>query len=118
MTRAMATDPGTAAFMAEQMAGAGTISVRKMFGEYAVYLDGKVVALICDGLLFVKQTPGTALLLPDPQMAPPYPGAKPHILADALLDNPDALAALIRAVARDLPEPKQKSGKRPRKPKA
>ena len=24
------------------------LSYRKMFGEYALYLDGKVVALVCD----------------------------------------------------------------------
>ena len=26
------------------------LSARKMFGEYALYLDGKVVALVCDDL--------------------------------------------------------------------
>ena len=114
----MATDPGTAAYVAEQMSTAGQISLRKMFGEYAVYLQGKVVALICDGQLYVKRTPGTVPLLPDPQMTPPYPGAKPHILADILLDDPDALGALVLAVARDLPEPKPKAPKTARVPKA
>ena len=114
----MATDPGTAAHVAEQMSAAGPIRLGRMFGEYAVYLQGKVVALICDGALFVKRTPGTVPLLPDPQMAPPYPGAKPHIQADMLLDDPDALAALVLAVARDLPEPKPKAPKKARAPSA
>lgn len=108
----MATSPDTAAFVAEQMAGAGAVSLRRMFGEYAVYLDVKVVALVCDDSLFVKPTPAALARLADPPMAPPYPGAKPHILADALLDEPEALAALVAAVARDLPAP------RPKKPKA
>ncbi len=108
----MSTDPSTADFVSEQMAGAGPISTRKMFGEYAVYLDGKVVALICGDQLFVKATPGALALVPDVQMGPPYPGAKPHIMADALLDEPDALVALVSAVARDLPVP------RPKKPKS
>jgi TfoX/Sxy family transcriptional regulator of competence genes len=114
----MATDPGTAAHVAEQMSAAGQIGLRKMFGEYAVYLQGKVVALICDNRLFVKRTAGTVPLLPDPQMGPPYPGAKPHIQADILLDDPDALAALVLAVAHDLPGPKPKAPKKVQIPKA
>ena len=31
-----------------------TLTVKKMFGEYAVYAGGKTVALLCDDALFVK----------------------------------------------------------------
>ena len=112
----MATSADTIAFIVEQLAGAGAVSTRKMFGEYAVYLDGKVVALVCDDSLFVKPTPGALALLEAPAMGPPYPGAKPHILADGLLDEPDALVALVLAVARDVPPPKPKAPKRARTP--
>ncbi len=110
----MATSPDTIAFIAEQLAGAGDVSTRKMFGEYALYLDGKVVALVCGDSLFVKPTVGALALVHDPSMGPPYPGAKPHILADALLDEPDRLVDVIRAVAQDLPAPKPKKPKRPK----
>ncbi len=63
--------------------GAGAVSARKMFGEYALYLDGKVVGLICDDRLFLKPVPALAALLPDAEDAPPYPGARPHIAPDA-----------------------------------
>ena len=36
-----------------------------MFGEYALYYDEKVVALICDGTIFLKITPGTTKILED-----------------------------------------------------
>ena len=107
----MATSPDTVAFIAEQIAGAGPISTRRMFGEYALYLDGKVVAFVCDDQLFVKPTPGALALVTDPQMGPPYPGAKSYIMADALLDEPDLLVALIVAVARDVPAPRPKAPK-------
>ncbi len=110
----MATSPDTVAFITEQLSGAGAISTRKMFGEYAVYLDGKVVALVCDDSLFIKPTPAALALVGDPAMAPPYPGARPHIVADALLDEPDLLVEVIRAVAQDLPAPKPKKPKKPR----
>jgi hypothetical protein len=64
-------------------------------GEYAVYVDGLVVALACDNQLFLKPTPATAARLATAPMAPPYPGAKPHALIDEWLDDPEALAALL-----------------------
>jgi TfoX/Sxy family transcriptional regulator of competence genes len=37
----MATDRDFMEFVVDQMRGAGAVSYRKMFGEYAVYCDGK-----------------------------------------------------------------------------
>jgi TfoX/Sxy family transcriptional regulator of competence genes len=79
-----------------------------MFGEYGVYLDGKVIAFVCDNSLFVKATQATnpiTRLLPQ---RPPYPGAKPYPVADELLDDSDALKSLLVMTAQDLPAPKLK----------
>jgi TfoX/Sxy family transcriptional regulator of competence genes len=111
----MATEARTIRFLLDQAAGAGALSARRMFGEYALYCDGKVVALVCNDTLYLKPTPGALALVPDPQFAPPYPGAKPHLQIGDALDDPDALARLIRAVAADLPPP---APKKPRTPKA
>ena len=32
------------------------VTYKKMFGEFGLYSDGKIFALICDNRLFVKQT--------------------------------------------------------------
>ncbi len=88
------------------------LSARKMFGEYALYLDGKVVALVCDDQLFLKPTPKALAALPDSPTAPPYPGAKLHLLVTDTLDDPHKVAAALHAIATDLPAPK------PKKPKA
>jgi TfoX/Sxy family transcriptional regulator of competence genes len=84
------------------------LNARKMFGEYAIYLDGKVVALVCDDQLFLKPTPGAQATLPDCPTAPPYPGAKPHFLVTDALDDPDHVIVALKAVAADLPAPKPK----------
>lgn len=42
--------------MCDQMRGGGDIPFRKMFGEYAIYCDAKVLALVCDNQLLVKPT--------------------------------------------------------------
>ncbi|NUB44773.1 TfoX/Sxy family protein [Fertoebacter nigrum] len=108
----MASDPGTVAHVCDQMQGAGQITWRKMFGEYAVYCDGKVVALICGNQTFLKATPTTQALLPDAGLAPPYPGAKPHLLLDDVLEDTALLTRAVAALAAELPMPK------PKKPRA
>jgi TfoX/Sxy family transcriptional regulator of competence genes len=80
-----------------------------MFGEFAVYCDGKVVALVCDNQFFLKPTAAGRALLDRVREAPPYPGAKPYYLVDAQLDDADAVAAIVRATAAALPLPKAKT---------
>ncbi len=109
----MGTDRSTADFILEQLAGAGPVAMRKMFGEYALYCDAKVVGFICDNQLFIKPTKTAFQMVENPRLGPPYPGAKDYIIGDDLLDDPDGLCALIRAMADDLPAPKPK---KPRKP--
>jgi TfoX/Sxy family transcriptional regulator of competence genes len=87
------------------------LSARKMFGEYALYLDGKVVALVCDDQLFLKPTPGATAALPDSPTGHPYPGAKLHLLVTDALDDPDLVARALRAIAADVPAPKPKKPK-------
>lgn len=89
------------------------LTCRKMFGEYALYLDGKVVALVCDDQLFLKPTAGALAALPGCAMGPPYPGAKDHLLVTDALDDPDRVTAGLRAIAADLPPPKPKKPKKP-----
>jgi TfoX/Sxy family transcriptional regulator of competence genes len=113
----MGTDASFMAHIADQLHGFGAFAHRKMFGEYALYLDAKVVALVCDNQLFVKPTEaGRALLGPDAAMGPPYPGAKLHFQVSDLIDEREALARLLRATSDALPEPKPKKPKVPRQP--
>jgi TfoX/Sxy family transcriptional regulator of competence genes len=46
--------------------GVGEVSYKKMFGEYAVYVGPKVVALVCDNSLFLKPTEAGRSLLESP----------------------------------------------------
>ncbi len=107
----MATDEDFIRFVAEQISPAGRVRYRKMFGEYALYLDEKVIALVCDNQLFLKPTGAGKTLLGDSiTYAPPYPGAKPYFLLEFLEDG-DFLAEVAQATARELPPPKPKKRK-------
>jgi TfoX/Sxy family transcriptional regulator of competence genes len=117
----MATKADFIEYVREQLAGAGAVSYRRMFGEYAVYLDGKVVGLVCDNQLFVKPTAGGRALLGSVTEAPPFPGATLWFLVDEALESPQEVAQLIRLTARELPLPEPKArrrGKPPSKAKA
>ena len=106
---AVAGDPGTVEFVAEQMAGAVLLRHVRMFGEYGIWCDGKLEALVCDNQLFFKPTSGAPGLLPGLPMGSPYPGAKPMVMADAVLDDPTLLAQAVARIAAELPEPKRKN---------
>jgi TfoX/Sxy family transcriptional regulator of competence genes len=105
---AMSSDKDFISFVCEQLRGAGEISSRRMFGEAAVYLQDKVVGLVCDNQLFVKATEAGRAKIGLPVEAPPFPGASKWFLMTDL-DDPEFLAELIRTTADVLPAPKVKS---------
>ncbi|HSX58948.1 MAG TPA: TfoX/Sxy family protein [Tahibacter sp.] len=104
----MATDLSFVEYIAEQSRLESSLTWKKMFGEYALYLGGKVVAFACDNSLFIKASPETAALTAALPGRPPYPGAKDYPVADELLDEPDQLRALLLATERAMPLPKVK----------
>ncbi|MBK6454362.1 MAG: TfoX/Sxy family protein [Steroidobacteraceae bacterium] len=108
----MASDIGFVEYVCEQIRGAGQVSHRRMFGEFAVYCDGKVVALVCDNQFFLKPTDAGKALLDRVKEAPPYPGAKPYFLIDAQLDDAEAAATLVRVTAAALPAPAAKPARK------
>ncbi|MFT8889762.1 MAG: TfoX/Sxy family protein [Ethanoligenens sp.] len=94
-------------YLVEQLHDAGNVTYRKMFGEYGLYLDGKIFALVCDDQLFIKITDAGRRLCPKLREAAPYKGAKNHFLIEDV-DNRSALVSLSTATCMALPEPKPK----------
>jgi len=83
-----------------------------MFGEYAAYVDGKVVALICDNTVFVKLTPGGLDFAGRIGQGPPYPGARPHLkISKTRLKDADWLARLLTITSHELPEPRPRKSR-------
>jgi TfoX/Sxy family transcriptional regulator of competence genes len=107
----MASDKVFIEFIAEQMDDAGFISHRKMFGEYALYCNNKVVALVCDNQLFVKPTAGGRAYIGSVVEAEPYSGAKLYFLIEDAYEDRQWLSGLIKITAQELPLPKPKRSK-------
>ena len=108
----MATDKAFVDFILDQIDDAGEIKAKKMFGEYGVFSNGKIFALICDNKLFIKPTDGGRAFIQDVVEAPPYKGAKPSFLIEDKIEDRDWLSELIRISLKELPEPKPKKKKK------
>lgn len=106
----MATSAATIAHILDILS-ALPLSSRKMFGEYALYLDGRTVAFVCDDTLFIKPTSGALSLMPQTERAPAYPGSKAYIVGSEALDDPEFCARVLVQVASDTPLPKPRRRK-------
>jgi TfoX/Sxy family transcriptional regulator of competence genes len=93
-------NPDLVQYIVEQASKAGDVRARKMFGDYALYCNDRVVGLICDDYLYLKPIPQLEPLLheDDRHMQAPYDGAKPHFVITGV-DDADYLSLLVRTVA-------------------
>lgn len=105
----MASDRTFVDFLTDQIKGVGQITYKAMFGEYGLYADAKLFALVCDNKLYVKPTSAGRKFIGDVVEAPPYPGAKPSFLIAEQIEDADWLSSLVKISLPELPEPKQKT---------
>jgi TfoX/Sxy family transcriptional regulator of competence genes len=103
----MASSQSTVDFIIAQMQSAGVMHAKKMFGEYGIYCDDKLVALVCDDQLYVKPTAAGRAFVGDCIERCPYPGAKPCLAISVdKWDDRQWLSRLIQLTAQQLPAPK------------
>ncbi len=96
----MATKADFAEYVREQLRRAGEISLRKMFGDYGVYLNGKFIGLICDNQLFIKETQTGRKILRENGIVEeglPYEGAKTLYFVINDLDDEEFLGEFLLA---------------------
>lgn len=110
----MATKPSTIEFIQDQLTSLKDISARKMFGEYALYYQEKVVALVCDDTLFVKITDeGKQFIGENCEEGCAYKGAKASLKINAeQMENREWLSQLIQITAEHVQAPKRKTAKK------
>jgi TfoX/Sxy family transcriptional regulator of competence genes len=106
----MASNPDFVQYIADQCSGAGEIIVRKMFGDYGIYCDGKIFGLICDNGFYLKPTDAVRGMLREVALRPPYDGVKDYFYITDI-DDRDYLSALVRETCKALPEPRPKKKK-------
>ena len=107
----MASDKEFLDFIVDQIEHAGQIRYKMMFGEYGIYCDNKLFALVCDNKLFIKPTEAGRAFIKDVVESPPYPGAKLSFLIEDKLEDREWISNLVRITVSELPEPKPKKKK-------
>ncbi|MFA5750396.1 MAG: TfoX/Sxy family protein [Candidatus Shapirobacteria bacterium] len=109
----MKTKQSTIDFILDQLASAGNVHARKMFGEYALYYGNKVVGLVCRDTLFIKITDqGEKYVGEHYQEGHAYKGATTSmVICEDLIEDREWLSKLVRITADQLPAPKLKKSK-------
>jgi len=108
----MASDKEFLDFITDQIENAGKITYKSMFGEYGIFSDNKIFALVCDNKLFIKPTEAGRIFIKDIKEASPYPGAKPSFLIEDKIEDREWISNLVRITVKELPEPKPKKKKK------
>ena len=112
----MSSSQSTVDYILDQ-ADSTKVSARKMFGEYTLYCNGKIVGLVCDDTLFIKITPqGKGFVGDHYREGAPYQGAKPAMVIDTeLIEDRDWLRDLVSLTEKNLPMPPKKPARKPKK---
>lgn len=110
----MSTKQSTVDYFLDQLSSVRNIAAKKMFGEYALYCEGKVVALVCDDTLYIKITePGKEFVGESYTEGQPYPGAKPWLkMSEEQIEDSDWLVQLVQITEEHVPLPKPKAKKK------
>ena len=109
----MATKQGTVDYIVDQLVSLNNISTRKMFGEYALYHEGKVVGLICNDTLYIKITEeGIKFVGKYYKEGYAYDGARVTMQIDEdQIDNREWLSELVAITSLNIPMPKPKKSR-------
>ena len=109
----MATQKETIEFILGKLRHKDRFSAKAMFGEYALYADGKTVGFVCDDLLYVKIVPASQELESLCEKGPPYPGAKLYyIVEEVQLSTINNLSNILAAIGNSIPEKKKKPARK------
>lgn len=110
----MSTKQSTMDYIFDQLSPIRNMAARKMFGEYALYCDGKVVGLVCDNTLFIKITEQGKFFVGEYYREGfAFPGAKASMLIDEeRIEDRDWLVELINITFENLPTPKSSKFKK------
>ena len=111
----MTSDVSFVEFVVDQIDDSLDIRYKKMFGDYGVWVNNKIVLLICDNQVFAKPTQAGRAFIGDVVEAPAYPGAKNSLLISDQIEDSEWLSELIRISEAELPPPKPRKKKKKKK---
>ena len=85
--------------------------MKRMFGEYGIYLQGRVLGFLCDEQILLQDTPTARKLLPNAERKELIPGSKLFIIFSDE-GNHHLLQSVAQAMWEELPVPKPRKGRK------
>ena len=107
----MATSREYALFVENLFRGVEGFSMKRMFGEYGIYLQGRVLGFLCDEQILLQDTPTARKLLPDAERKELFPGSKLFIIFSDE-GNHHLLQSVAQAMWEELPVPKPRKSRK------
>jgi len=97
-------------YVVDQLNDSPLVKTRAMFGEYALYYDTVVVALICDDTVFLKINPSTTEILGEKyQKGPAYKGSKDfYVLDEDTLEDKELFLRLVKYCSDEVKKTKKR----------
>ena len=110
----MASAKELAAYILDQLSGLPGVRAIPMMGGYIFYYNERIFGGTYGPGFMVKDTKVSRAAMPESEPMPPYDGAKP-MLPVTILDDREALCAMVAAMFPELPERKPKARKEKKK---
>ena len=107
----MASDRNFLEFILDLIDNVGNITYKILFGDYGIYSNHKLFALICDNQLYIEPTDAEREFIKDIVEARSYPGAKLSFLIEYKIDDREWISNLVRITVKEVPEAKVKKMK-------
>lgn len=107
----MATSREYALFVENLFRGVEGFSMKRMFGEYGIYLQGRVLGFLCDEQILLQDTPTARKLLPNAERKELFPGSKLFIIFSDE-GNHHLLQSVAQAMWEELPVPKPRKSRK------
>ncbi len=109
----MATSKEYALFVENQFRGLEGFTLKRMFGEYGMYLQGRVLGFLADEQILLQSTPTAMRLLPEAERRELFPGSKLFIVFPDE-GNSQLLKSVSMAMLEELEFPKPRKSARAR----
>ncbi len=106
----MATKQETVDQITSTLASLEGVQAKKMFGEYGLYVEGKMVGLIAKDQLYIKMSDISDSYLDVSHEGKPFPNSKGLLLVpEKKLQDKAWLTEFVSKTAEQLPAPKPKN---------
>lgn len=96
-------------FFCQSLSPLGEVYIRRIMGDYIIYVNGKCVITACDNIAYIKKCANIADIIVNAETGYPYPGSKEAYILD--FSDMQKKLEVITLLWNNLPWPKSTNKK-------